>query len=64
MMLQVGKFYRTRNGKKVGPMELCGPSGLLVMCERVVWYIDGKCFYGNTSDYDIIEEWKGSSSND
>lgn len=59
MQLEVGKYYRTRDGRKVGPMcnfvsfrnmhpfTYCG----------MLWTKDGIGYEGKVPDQDIIAEW-------
>lgn len=61
--LEVGKFYRRRDGEKVGPMKLFkGLDGISMSTELFtsngeIWHPKGN-FYSNTeSSFDIIEEW-------
>jgi len=58
MKLEVGKYYRTREGEKVGPMRGHADGGWYAAndkCERG-WYDNGARFYGSR-DSTIIAEW-------
>lgn len=59
LKLEVGKFYRSRDGQRFGPMKLIG---------RPAWhkFTDGKLAYGESGgclstgqplDGDLIAEW-------
>jgi len=57
MKLEVGKYYRTREGEKVGPMlsskdRTCWST----KCDGRLWTEDGSRFYGDI-DGTIIAEW-------
>lgn len=64
MKVEVGKFYKTRGGQKVGPMEkksygwIAG-NGRIEPLYRNDWYDDGNYnYYHAPSEHDLIEEWK------
>lgn len=60
LKLEAGKFYRTRNGKRVGPLiagrrpGLFGAQGYSLTSE---WYDDGRRSRQEETDLDIIAEW-------
>lgn len=66
MQIEVGKFYRTEGGEKVGPMEYYGITHFgyeAMSCKGDLFRkSDGKCYpdsYGKSYDTenDIIAEW-------
>lgn len=66
LKIEVGKFYKTRDGHKVriyatdGAREICAIHGAYLMpigWDNSAWYSNGS-FYGNVdSEFDIISEW-------
>ena len=60
LKLEAGKYYRTRNGKRVGPLMtdqhayLFGAQGYSLTSE---WYSDGRRNSGWETDLDIVAEW-------
>lgn len=57
MRLEDGKYYRTRDGRKVGPMRACGTSGVFFSNEGAMWYSNGEFYPGMPSEHDIVAEW-------
>lgn len=58
-----GKFYKTRDGRKVGPMRKAGygwvaDSGRVMASDYIDWYNKGNYHYYNETSHDLIEEWK------
>lgn len=55
--LEVGKYYKTRDGRKVGPMIASGYAWLYEDDQNCrLWNSDGSGYYGDT-DGAIIAEW-------
>lgn len=61
LKLEAGKFYKTRDGRKVGPMQRhAWASGYFEMPAKLTsqsWYEDGSYIKGLTSQLDLISEW-------
>jgi hypothetical protein len=63
MKIEAGKFYKTRDGRKVGPMSKPYniPEGEVVGCEdfkgRDLWWSDGRCSRSSEKALDLISEW-------
>jgi hypothetical protein len=61
MKIEAGKFYRTRDGRKVGPMMMSchGDEGGFVSDEHCLYRRDGTFGYGDVvcPSFDIIAEW-------
>ncbi len=59
MQLEVGKFYKTREGRKVGPMQEFDSYKNLHPWESngELWADDGTSYLGEYPDSDIIAEW-------
>lgn len=59
--LQNGKYYRTRDGRKVGPLERNG-NQFYDTSESLTgygWYNDGKYFNGKLEcQLDLVREWR------
>lgn len=55
--LEAGKCYRTRDGRKVGPMRACGTSGAFFSSEGTMWYSNGEFYPNMPSEHDIVAEW-------
>jgi hypothetical protein len=62
LTLEAGKFYKTRDGRKVGPMEAGVPGQIDA---EYTWTVDG-CYYAADGSYwadheesssDLVEEW-------
>ena len=69
LTIEVGKFYRTRDGRKVGPMRCVRPRlGKFCFVDETdaAWAVDGAFdIGGNPSETDLIAEWVDEpSSND
>jgi len=60
MKLEAGKYYITRDGRKVGPMNPYNSwRGLHPwQCGRLLWSADGISYEGRQPEQDIIAEWK------
>lgn len=68
MEIRYGKFYKTRDGRKVGPIKK-SPYGVGWLTsdgfEGDQWYsslhkkdgVEGRCYYGKEDPLDLIEEW-------
>lgn len=69
MRLEVGKFYRTRDGQKAGPMDRSHLSSDVFLgamdsfSERRAWYGDGAWSHlKDDNALDLIAEWSEPSS--
>jgi|GEM_PF-4227049 len=60
LQIEAGKYYRTRDGRKVGPMQESG-------CDEWPWIVevgDGRCWHNDGSEVahtksgDLIAEWQ------
>jgi len=60
MKLEEGKYYTTRDGRKVGPMEPFNFYRNLHpwQCGGLLWTADGIGYEGCHPEQDIIAEWK------
>lgn len=60
MKLEEGKYYVTREGRKVGPMGRLTFSGGLHRWEYdgLLWSADGIGYTGEYPEQDIVAEWK------
>lgn len=62
MKIEVGKYYKTRDGRKAGPIEHWAKHPTFNICgyvdkARLIWAEDGKYgYYGSVLD--LVEEWK------
>lgn len=56
MIIEVGKYYKTRDGRDVGPMA---SFGLGFRCEnsKFTWHPDGSAASGTKNSSDIVSEW-------
>jgi hypothetical protein len=66
MNIQEGKYYKTRNGLKVGPVKAVNPGGTYVW-EGVIhakekidqsWTAAGVYWFEHESVYDIVGPWE------
>jgi hypothetical protein len=57
MQIQEGKFYKTRDGQKVGPMVKSGIGYSLVSCDSFEYYENGQIFQAYDMAGDLVEEW-------
>lgn len=61
MKIETGKFYKTRDGRKVGPMESRGGDWIATPRidpdEEFDWYSEGIFSLFGESPHDIISEW-------
>jgi len=57
MQIQEGKFYKTRDGQKVGPMVKSGILYGLISGGILEYYENGQKSHVYDMDDDIIEEW-------
>lgn len=67
MKIEEGKFYRARDGQKIGPMQSnwcddrCWPFVCRPEHERMYWRHDGEACEGNVNrmrpDLDLVSEW-------
>lgn len=59
--IQAGRYYKTRDGRKVGPMgKSVFADAFYDKARRITsqsWYSDGAFFKGATSKFDLIAEW-------
>lgn len=74
METRYGRFYRTRDGRKVGPIKK-SPYGVGWLTadgfEGDQWYsslhkkegVEGKCYYGKEDPLDLVEEWDDKPAN-
>lgn len=67
LKLEEGKYYRTRDGRKVGPMQFYGAGYQLLFCcvnglERF-WRECGKHHFG-CDEIDLVAEWAEATSMD
>lgn len=58
-----GRYYKTRDGRKVGPMRKVGygwvaDSGRIMASDYIDWYSEGNYHYYNETSHDLIEEYK------
>lgn len=70
MKIEEGKFYRTRDGQKIGPMQSnwcddrCWPFVCRPAHDRMYWRRDGEACAGNVNnmrpDLDLVAEWTES----
>lgn len=62
MKLEVGKYYKTRDGRKVGPMEQSYlnhyPFSGKLHRESERWLENGRYYNHRESNLDLVEEWK------
>lgn len=62
LTIQAGKFYKTRDGRKVGPMKYndlgSGFSDISKTLTSQKWNADGRYIIGTTSPLDLIAEWQ------
>ena len=64
MKLEEGKYYKTRDGRKVGPME-SWPSYQdkhLFMSGGLLWMADGTGYKGEHPEQDIVSLWKDEAT--
>lgn len=58
MKLEVGKYYRTRDGRKVGPLgEFSKNTMHTGESDSRLWNLDGSRYYRNDPNSDLIAEW-------
>lgn len=61
LTIETGKFYRTRDGRKVGPMERVSHNGQFRDTSEAVtgygWYSNGTYIEGVQGNIDLIAEW-------
>lgn len=61
MKLEAGKYYRTRDGRKVGPITLfeSNQKKYFHVIDGRAWWMDGYCIKGETQGRgsDLIAEW-------
>ena len=57
MRLEDGKYYRTRDGRKVGPMKHYGMGDWFFECDGNLWFNDGGFEWDRESKNDIVAEW-------
>lgn len=58
MQIEAGKFYKTRDGRKVGPMERVSPRGGFEWVDPTdaCWASDGDFGFGQ-EDWRLVSEW-------
>lgn len=64
MKLEVGKSYRTRNGRKATVESIGSGDNALSVCAEVDGYLyrythGGSYLCGGKSDLDLIDDWRG-----
>ena len=69
MKLEVGKYYRTRDGRKVGPLQPSdsGDAGGYYIKDYGLIKPDGRFgygYYGWSSDLDLVAEWVDESEHE
>lgn len=57
MKLEVGKCYRTRDGRKVGPMTHHGSHNQFFEFDGELWFPQGSFYHDIESKHDIIDKW-------
>lgn len=63
MKIEVGKYYRTRDGRKVGPMERRATGNRFWSAATHLdgygsfWCEDGAFYYGEEWPVDLVSEW-------
>jgi hypothetical protein len=59
MKIEAGKYYKTRDGRKIGPMESYISSNTLHSwkAQNYLWGNDGTSYMTGCLYLDIIEEW-------
>ncbi|HWD14299.1 MAG TPA: hypothetical protein VG519_13195 [Pseudochrobactrum sp.] len=61
LQIEAGKYYRTRDGRKVGPMERVSHNGQFRDTSEAVtgygWYSNGTYIEGVQGNIDLIAEW-------
>lgn len=60
MKIEAGKFYKTRDGRKVGPMKATPLTGFYAFRDASRgpnYSADGRLFEDRPSDWDIVSEW-------
>lgn len=65
LVIEAGKFYRTRDGRKVGPMGICLWGGFYDTARRVTgqrWEANGTFIKGQISNLDLIAEWQETTN--
>lgn len=74
METRYGRFYKTRDGRKVGPIKK-SPYGVGWLTadgfEGDQWYsslhkkegVEGRCYYGKEDPLDLVEEWDDKPAN-
>lgn len=63
MKIEAGRYYRTRDGRKVGPMELAFPGGHYYIRREIGrWIFDGTAIATNMweNPQDLVSEWAAS----
>jgi hypothetical protein len=61
MRIEEGKYYRTRGGRKVGPMRATDNNHWPMECDGTWWRADGESCEGSMArmypENDIVAEW-------
>lgn len=57
MKIEAGKFYRTRDGQKIGPFRVAEGITLAYTGTGDSWHLDGRYYRSCESPFDIIAEW-------
>lgn len=57
LTIEAGKFYRTRDGRKVGPMETYNGDGFSFRCGGRTYNSYGGYYSNGSNDLDLIAEW-------
>lgn len=64
LQIEVGKYYRTRDGRKVGPMEGFGRYRVHTADSEDSWQLDGTYDSRNEDGFDLIAEWTETPADD
>lgn len=64
MKLEEGKYYKTRDGRKVGPMESWSSyqDKHPFESDGLLWMADGTGYEGNHPGQDIVSLWKDEAT--
>jgi hypothetical protein len=59
MKIEAGKFYKTRDGRKAGPIaRLTGPDSIYAWTDgRCSFSAEGRFYPDQTHGFDLVEEW-------
>lgn len=64
MQIEKGKFYLTRAGDKVGPMERYQDGWHVSVVDGRLWHSNGKRFFRDAEEHDsdLVSEWRERTS--